>query len=320
MQWLELCIQTCSAGIELVGERLTVLGYDSFIVDDQAEFETFLEQNKQYWDYVDQGLQEKMEGLSQIRLYLEDNAQAMETVRHLQDELQLLRRQNPGKDLGTLEIRISNLQDEDWENNWKQYYKPIPVGEGLLVLPKWEPEPEGNTRRVLKLDPGLAFGTGGHATTRMCLEFLEGLELEGARALDLGCGSGILGIGALILGCADCTGCDIDPKSPEAAADNAALNGIAPERYHMYVGDVLSDRRLRAKLGSGYDVVLANIVSDVIIPLAPYARECVRPGGRFIASGIIEGRQDEVAAAIAAAGFEIRAHLTEDGWHAYMCE
>ena len=116
MQWLELCIQTCSAGIELVGERLTVLGYDSFIVDDQAEFETFLEQNKQYWDYVDQGLQEKMEGLSQIRLYLEDNAQAMETVRHLQDELQLLRRQNPGKDLGTLEIRISNLQDEDWEN------------------------------------------------------------------------------------------------------------------------------------------------------------------------------------------------------------
>ena len=307
MQWIEAAFRAPQGKLDALCDALTDLGAEGLVIEDEADFRRFLEENRQYWDYVDSELESRYAGVSRVKVYVEDCAAGRERLARWTEAL-------------GIEPETRTMADEDWENNWKRYYKPIPVGEGLLVLPKWEPEPEGNTRRVLKLDPGLAFGTGGHATTRMCLEFLEGLELEGARALDLGCGSGILGIGALILGCAECTGCDIDPKSPEAAADNAALNGIAPERYHMYVGDVLSDRRLRAKLGSGYDVVLANIVSDVIIPLAPYARECVKPGGRFIASGIIEGRQDEVAAAIAAAGFEIRAHLTEDGWHAYMCE
>ena len=307
MRWIEAAFRAPQGKLDALCDALTDLGAEGLVIEDEADFRRFLEENRQYWDYVDSELESRYAGVSRVKVYVEDSAAGRERLARWTEAL-------------GIEPETRTMADEDWENNWKRYYKPIPVGEGLLVLPKWEPEPEGNTRRVLKLDPGLAFGTGGHATTRMCLEFLEGLELEGARTLDLGCGSGILGIGALILGCADCTGCDIDPKSPEAAADNAALNGIAPERYHMYVGDVLSDRRLRAKLGSGYDVVLANIVSDVIIPLAPYARECVRPGGRFIASGIIEGRQDEVAAAIAAAGFEIRAHLTEDGWHAYMCE
>ena len=307
MRWIEAAFRAPQGKLDALCDALTDLGAEGLVIEDEADFRRFLEENRQYWDYVDSELESRYAGVSRVKVYVEDSAAGRERLARWTEAL-------------GIEPETRTMADEDWENNWKRYYKPIPVGEGLLVLPKWEPEPEGNTRRVLKLDPGLAFGTGGHATTRMCLEFLEGLELDGARALDLGCGSGILGIGALILGCADCTGCDIDPKSPEAAADNAALNGIAPERYHMYVGDVLSDRRLRAKLGSGYDIVLANIVSDVIIPLAPYARECVRPGGRFIASGIIEGRQDEVAAAIAAAGFEIRAHLTEDGWHAYMCE
>lgn len=307
MRWIEAAFRAPQGKLDALCDALTDLGAEGLVIEDEADFRRFLEENRQYWDYVDSELESRYAGVSRVKVYVEDSAAGRERLARWTEAL-------------GIEPETRTMADEDWENNWKRYYKPIPVGEGLLVLPKWEPEPEGNTRRVLKLDPGLAFGTGGHATTRMCLEFLEGLELDGARALDLGCGSGILGIGALILGCADCTGCDIDPKSPEAAADNAALNGIAPERYHMYVGDVLSDRRLRAKLGSGYDIVLANIVSDVIIPLAPYARECVKPGGRFIASGIIEGRQDEVAAAIAAAGFEIRAHLTEDGWHAYMCE
>ena len=307
MRWIEAAFRAPQGKLDALCDALTDLGAEGLVIEDEADFRRFLEENRQYWDYVDSELESLYAGVSRVKVYVEYSAAGRERLARWTEAL-------------GIEPETRTMADEDWENNWKRYYKPIPVGEGLLVLPKWEPEPEGNTRRVLKLDPGLAFGTGGHATTRMCLEFLEGLELEGAQALDLGCGSGILGIGALILGCAECTGCDIDPKSPEAAADNAALNGIAPERYHMYVGDVLSDRRLRAKLGSGYDVVLANIVSDVIIPLAPYARECVRPGGRFIASGIIEGRQDEVAAAIAAAGFEIRAHLTEDGWHAYMCE
>ena len=268
MQWLELCIQTCSAGIELVGERLTVLGYDSFIVDDQAEFETFLEQNKQYWDYVDQGLQEKMEGLSQIRLYLEDNAQAMETVRHLQDELQLLRRQNPGKDLGTLEIRISNLQDEDWENNWKQYYQPIPIGKRLVVVPQWLDPNQDPDRLPIRLDPGMIFGTGAHASTQMCMMALEETIHGGETVLDLGSGSGILSITALVLGAASAIGVDIDPKAEDIARENAAFNGIGADRFNAVTGDVIADQAMMERLAGQYDIVLANIVADVIIPLS----------------------------------------------------
>lgn len=319
MQWLELCIQTCSAGIELVGERLTVLGYDSFIVDDQAEFETFLEQNKQYWDYVDQGLQEKMEGLSQIRLYLEDNAQAMETVRHLQDELQLLRRQNPGKDLGTLEIRISNLQDEDWENNWKQYYQPIPIGKRLVVVPQWLDPNQDPDRLPIRLDPGMIFGTGAHASTQMCMMALEETIHGGETVLDLGSGSGILSITALVLGAASAIGVDIDPKAEDIARENAAFNGIGADRFTAVTGDVIADQAMMERLAGQYDIVLANIVADVIIPLSSIVPQFLKPEGVFICSGILDRRLEDVLQALHAAGlWEVSVRTLED-WCQITC-
>lgn len=320
MQWLELCIQTCSAGIELVGERLTVLGYDSFIVDDQAEFETFLEQNKQYWDYVDQGLQEKMEGLSQIRLYLEDNAQAMETVRHLQDELQLLRRQNPGKDLGTLEIRISNLQDEDWENNWKQYYQPIPIGKRLVVVPQWLDPNQDPDRLPIRLDPGMIFGTGAHASTQMCMMALEETIHGGESVLDLGSGSGILSITALVLGAASAIGVDIDPKAEDIARENAAFNGIGADRFTAVTGDVIADQAMMERLAGQYDIVLANIVADVIIPLSSIVPQFLKPEGVFICSGILDRRLEDVRQALHAAGlWEVSVRTLED-WCQITCK
>ena len=320
MQWLELCIQTCSAGIELVGERLTVLGYDSFIVDDQAEFETFLEQNKQYWDYVDQGLQEKMEGLSQIRLYLEDNAQAMETVRHLQDELQLLRRQNPGKDLGTLEIRISNLQDEDWENNWKQYYQPIPIGKRLVVVPQWLDTNQDPDRLPIRLDPGMIFGTGAHASTQMCMMALEENIYGGETVLDLGSGSGILSITALVLGAASAIGVDIDPKAEDIARENAAFNGIGTDRFTAVTGDVIADQAMMERLAGQYDIVLANIVADVIIPLSSIVPRFLKPEGVFICSGILDRRLEDVRQALHAAGlWEVSVRTLED-WCQITCK
>ena len=320
MQWLELCIQTCSAGIELVGERLTVLGYDSFIVDDQAEFETFLEQNKQYWDYVDQGLQEKMEGLSQIRLYLEDNAQAMETVRHLQDELQLLRRQNPGKELGTLEIRISNLQDEDWENNWKQYYQPIPIGKRLVVVPQWLDLNQDPDRLPIRLDPGMIFGTGAHASTQMCMMALEETIHGGETVLDLGSGSGILSITALVLGAASAIGVDIDPKAEDIARENAAFNGIGADRITAVTGDVIADQAMMERLAGQYDIVLANIVADVIIPLSSIVPQFLKPEGVFICSGILDRRLEDVRQALHAAGlWEVSVRTLED-WCQITCK
>ena len=215
-----------------------------------------------------------------------------------------------------VETRV--IADEDWENNWKQYYKPLPIGEKLVVVPAWEEQP-ADGRIPLRLDPGLIFGTGSHATTRMCLEAIETLAGSGKRVLDLGCGSGILSIGALVLGCKEAVGCDIDPKAPDVAMDNAALNGIGADRFRVYAGDILSDQGMRASLGRNFDIVLANIVADVILPLAPLSREFLAPGGTFVTSGIIDGRQDEIEHALKKAGYSIEKHYCEEEWHCFVC-
>ena len=315
MQWLELTIKTSSFGIETVAERLTVLGYDSFIIDDQAEFEDFLEHNKQYWDYVDEDLAKKMEGLSQIRLYLEDGPNVMETVSDLRDQLRILKSQYPNADLGTLEVGLENLQDEDWENNWKQYYQPLPIGEKLLVVPMWMNPENEEGRLPVRLDPGMIFGTGNHASTQMCMMALEKAVSGGEKVIDLGSGSGILSIAALLLGAKTAVGVDIDPKAENIARENAAINGLLEDRFTAVTGDVISDRGMMEQLaGDGYDIVLANIVADVIIPLAPVVPYFVRPNGLFICSGILEQRLDEVKTAIEAAGLVIQSVNMIEDW------
>ena len=200
--------------------------------------------------------------------------------------------------------------------------KRMEIGERLLVIPEWEQENvKGQAKYAGKvpliLEPGLTFGTGSHATTRMCLAALEHCAGADRTVLDLGCGSGILGIGALLLGCAHVTGCDIDPKAPEVAAANAALNGFYDDKFTVCAGDILADAGLRRRLGTGYDIVLANIVADVIIPLAALAPAFLAPGGTFVCSGIIDGREDEVAAALTRAGFTVTAHDTLEEWHCF---
>ena len=317
MQWLELTVKTVSGAIELVVDRLTVLGFDSFIIDDGADFEKFLEQNRQYWDYVDEALQQKMSGLSQIRLYLEDDQKAMETVSYLKDQLQSLRRQNPQTDFGSLEIALANVRDEDWENNWKQYYQPLPIGERLLVVPEWlRPDnPEG--RVEVLLDPGMIFGTGAHASTQMCMRELERRVRGGERVLDLGSGSGILSITALLLGAASAVGADIDPKAEDIARENAALNGLYADRFTALTGDVIADAGLPARLGCGYAIVLANIVADVIIPLAPHVPQFLQPGGLFICSGVLDTRAGKVSAAIEKAGLRIVSSAAQEDWRCF---
>ena len=314
MQWLELTIKTSSAGIDLLAERLTVLGYDSFIIDDQAEFEDFLENNKQYWDYVDEELSETMKGLSQIRLYIEEGPAAPDAISDLKAQLALLKAQHPAKDLGPLEISLANLQEEDWENNWKQYYQPLPIGKKLLVVPQWlTPEnPEG--RLPILLDPGMIFGTGAHASTQMCMMALEDAVKGGERVIDLGSGSGILSIAALLLGASHATGVDIDPKAEDIARENAAINGLKADRFSAVTGDVIGDRAMMEQLcAGGYDLVLANIVADVIIPLSPVVPHFLRPGALFICSGILDVRLDEVRGAIEQAGMEIlKVNMTDD--------
>ena len=314
MEWTEVTIKTKSAAIELVADRLTALGYDSFIVDDEAEFQEFLEENRQYWDYVDEELAQKMHGLSQIRLYLEQAADVAERVSFLTEQLASLRTQFPQVDFGSLMVVLQDVRDEDWENSWKQYYQPLPIGKSLLVVPQWlHPEnPEGRTE--IRLDPGMIFGTGAHASTQMCMRALEHCIAGGERVLDLGSGSGILSITALKLGAATAVGVDIDPKAEDIARENAAMNGLYADRFTAVTGDVIADAQMPEKLGGGYDVVLANIVADVIIPLAPHVPQFLKPGGIFICSGILDVRLHEVHAAIKRAGLHILSTDAQEDW------
>lgn len=315
MEWLEVTIKTISPAIDLLGARLTAIGYDSFIIDDSEDFSEFLKDNTQYWDYVDEELAQKMQNVSQIRLYIPHDAQAPEQIAQLKSELEVFRAQNPDTDLGSLEVSLQNLQEEDWEESWKQYYQPIPIGEKLLIVPQWL-SPENPEHRIpVVLDPGMIFGTGAHASTQMCLRALEQTIHGGERVIDLGSGSGILSIAALLLGAQEATGVDIDPKAEDIARENAALNGLTAPKFRSVTGNVIGDRAMMESLSEGgYDVVLANIVADVIIPLSAVVPHFLRPDGVFICSGILNTRLPEVERAIEAAGLTITQREMQEDW------
>ena len=303
MEWIE-CTLSCGNDTDSVCDKLAALGVGGMSVENEEDFKNFLENNHQYWDYVDEELENKFKGVSRVKFWLSDDEEGRGILAAVRAE--------------GFAVETSMIRDEDWENNWKEYYKPIPIGEKLLVVPEWE-EVSEEDRTALRLDPGLIFGTGSHATTRMCLHRLENFAAPGMKVLDLGCGSGILGIGAAVLGCDKVVGCDIDPKAPDVAADNAALNGVGADRFKVYAGDILSDEGMRKFLGDGYNIVLANIVSDVIIPLSAFVRRFMAEDAVFICSGIIDGRQDEVRAALENNGFTILEHCHEEEWNCYVC-
>ena len=304
MRYIEVILDTPPEEIDSRCERMAAMGVGGFVIENEADFQDFLENNHQYWDYVDRELEQQYAGVSRIKCYLNDDGDGQRLLREIRAAY------GP--------VAVSFVEDSDWENNWREYYKPIPVGEKLVVVPEWEAIPAGG-RIPLRLDPGLIFGTGSHATTRMCLAELEHYVNQDTEVLDLGCGSGILGIGALVLGARRCLGCDIDPKAPDVVRANAALNGIGPDRLQVCAGDILSDLSLRRGFGTGYQLVLANIVSDVIVPLAGFVGEFLAPDGVFVCSGVIEGRQDEVRAALERNGFSVCAHRCEEEWHCFTC-
>ena len=301
MQWIEVSVPTRSDEIDDVCAQLAELGAGGMVVEDETDFQQFLEQNHQYWDYVDDALEAQFRGVSRIKFYLADDDDGRAQLEAI--------RAGIGRELTTATVR-----DSDWENNWRQYYQPIAVGEKLVVVPEWLDAP-ADGRVALRLDPGLIFGTGSHPTTRMCLAALEQYAGPGKTALDLGCGSGILSIAALLFGAEKVTMCDIFENAVRTASENVEKNHFTHEHYSAYCGNIIDDAELRGKLGTGYDVVCANIVADVIIGMSPLFGSFMKPDATLLVSGIIDERLDEVNAALSENGFKVRQSRNEEGWN-----
>ena len=309
MAWLEITIPTTAQSIAPVANALTAGGFPDLVIEDQAEFELFLEENREYWDYIDESLQQKLEGLSNVKLYLETGDDAgMDRLTAIVDRL-------------GLSMNVAELPEVDYEESWKDSYPPQPIGKSLLVLPYWLSDTDTAGRKPVILDPGLTFGTGAHPSTQMVMEAMEQLVQPGDHCLDLGSGSGILSIAALRLGAADAIGIDIDPKAEDIARENAGYNGFAAPEFTALTGNVTADKALMERLSEReYGVVLVNIVADVIIGLAPTLPAFLTESSRLICSGILDTRLEDVTAALTAAGLRITQIRQKEDWRCLVAE
>lgn len=316
MNWIETQIITASAGVDALCAMLTDLGIKGFSIADPADFQEFLQNKEGKWDYIDLDLLGMAQGDTTVTVYLPDNAQGAEQLVALRAMLAQIHARDDAQLFGTLELTLKNVREEDWANNWKQYFKPFTVGERLLIKPSWETCENPWNRAVLEIDPASSFGTGQHHTTRLCLELLEQLMHPGDRVLDLGCGSGILSIGALLLGASGATAVDIEENAAATATENARKNHIDPTLYRVFCGNVLKDETLCREIGDGYDLICANIVADVLIAMKQLFRRFLRPEGTLIVSGIIMERRDEVLDQLKSAGFTLLEVREKEGWAA----
>ena len=313
MDYLEITVSTASAGIEDVAAALTAAGFDDLVLEDQAEFMEFLDQNRAYWDYIDEELQQKMQGLSCIKLYLEQGDTAGMT--RLQTLLDSLKQKDQSGRFGSLAMTAVPLAPVDWEESWKENYPPQPIGDSLVVLPYWLAQEDFEGRKKIILDPGLTFGTGSHPSTKMVIAAMEQTITPGSRCLDLGSGSGILSIAALRLGASSAVGVDIDPKAEDIARENAAYNQFGSDVFTALTGNVLSDKKLMTRLQADtYDTVLVNIVADVIIALSPVLPKLMHRNTTAILSGILDVRLQEVIAALERVGLQIVETRALEDW------
>lgn len=314
MEWIEARLATTHEGVEAVCAMLLGAGVPGMQVEDPLELKNFLETAENQWDYVDEALLQA-DGDTCVVFYLSDNGAGHETLLAVKEGINRLQGLDIGLDLGTLQLTMNQVEDTVWLNAWKAHYKPFGVGKKLVIKPEWEPYAPKDGEVVVTLNPGHVFGTGLHQTTQLCMANLETHLPESARVLDLGCGSGVLSITALLLGAAYAHGVDIDPNAADIAYANAGLNGIDKARFDVTGSNILSDEALQdAFRKAPFDVVVANIVADVIIALSPMVPGFLKPGGLFIASGIIDERVDEVKQAMQAYGFELLNTMEKDGW------
>lgn len=302
--WTEVKISVNADDVDRAGDIASMVVPYGIYIEDYRELE------KEAWeiahiDLIDEDLLQKDRTKAIVHVYISPEENPQEAVAFLRE-----RYSAEGIDS---EIILNQCRNEDWENNWKQYFHPMPVGEKLLIRPTWEDEFDAGDRKVLNIEPGLAFGTGSHETTRLCLETLEKHIHEGTTVLDIGCGSGILSIASLLLGAEKAVGVDIDALAVKTAIENGEVNNFKEPEYTILQGN------LTDKVSGKFDVVVANIVADVIIMFCKDVASFMKEDALFITSGIIDTREQDVIDAFNKYGFEIKARHTKGGWVCFEC-
>ena len=303
--WTEIKITVSSKDIETAGNiaNMTV-PYGIYIEDYSALEEETLE--IAHIDLIGEELLNKDRTKGIVHIYINPQENPIEAVSFIKERLE-------AEGISYC-IETADCKTEDWVNNWKKYYHSMTVGKKLLIRPLWESGPLPDGRAVLNIEPGLAFGTGSHPTTRLCLETLEEYIDGNSKMLDIGCGSGILSIAALLLGARSAFGVDIDKLAVKTALANAAENGFYPPVFNAVEGN-LSD-----KVSGKYNVIAANIVADIIMEFNTRVGEFLEENGVYITGGIIESRKDEVAASFEKNGFEIVSNREDNGWNVFVCK
>lgn len=316
MEWIEVFVATSQVGLEPVEGVLYQCGLNGLMIHDEADFAEFLENPNREWDYVaDELVEEKQEQTTGITFFLRDNLYGREQLSQIKSALQSVKETEKELDLGSLEVTMKNVAEEDWANNWKKYFKPFPVGDKIMIKPSWEELPAQTDKIILKIDPGHIFGTGTHETTQLCMELIEKYVKKDDMVLDIGCGSGILSIASLLLDAKEADAVDIDPNAIQIAYENSDRNDIDRNRYHVKAGNILEDKELQTSYsGKKYDLVAANIVADVIIALTKQVPDYIKDGGIFLCSGIITERKEDVLEALKAANFAVLDIKEKTSW------
>nr|WP_302597770.1 50S ribosomal protein L11 methyltransferase [uncultured Cellulosilyticum sp.] len=313
MNWLEVTIYTSKQGLETITGLLLQLGVTGFVIQDPDDYDEFLTLQGTTWDYMDEDMEKLKDCETSIKFYLAENGQGQEMFHEIKNMLKRLKEESD--DYGKLTMELGNVKEEDWANNWKQYFKPFTVGEKFVIKPTWESYDTETNRMILEIDPNSSFGTGQHYTTQLCIEQLEGIIKPGQKVLDMGCGSGILSIAALMLGAEHVTAVDIEQNSVDIAKENFEQNKMDVAKFTTYCGNILADEALVTTIGTEcYEVVVANIVADVIIPMRHLLKDFLVPGGILVASGVIGERAEEVKIALESAGFTVEEITEKNDW------
>ena len=300
MKWNKFRLKTTTAAEEIVSSSLMELGIQGVEIEDKIPL-TQSDKEQMFVDILPQT--EADDGVAYITFYLEEEDDKEEMLSRVRQELEEIA---AFVDIGEASIEESQTEDVDWVNNWKQYFHQFTVDD-VLIIPSWEDvKPEDEDKLIIHIDPGTAFGTGMHETTQLCIRQLKKYVELGMKILDVGCGSGILGMLSLKFGAGYSVGTDLDPCAIDATHENMAVNGIARDQYEVMIGNIIDDKDVQDKVGYGqYDIVAANILAEVLVPLTPVIQDQLKSGGIYITSGIIDDKEETVVEAVKAAGMEL---------------